>query len=609
MARQIEMGRVNWMDPVAQVITVDPHAYPEGLYVNAVDLWFRGKPNTTGMTAGYGLPVIVQIRPMINGAPSGSEALTSTWRYASEVNVSTGSRSNAPGTANAATTTNFEFDHPVYLASGESYAIVVESNSIDYDLWTAKIGSTQAGTGGKSGIPTVTVDSQSHLGAFYKSQNGSLWAGEANQNMMFRLHKCVFDTDTAGSALFKTANTMSQYQPPHTRVHNALDHTEWSGLAFLGDVSQNPYTFKLWNKDFVFHRFRVDTSTLEYPSGTLSFEYAGTAEGVATVPNPSTLDQLNGYVGMELNEDTVANTSLQILKDESGSFILRGRLSTLSADVSPMIDLERISLTMIRNLINNGELFANTWPTNYVLTDDHAGGNNVGGGFYISSPGTGYASDDAITITTEDGNIGVGAVGAAIVNGTGSIVGVTLTNSGNTYLHTPTIVVGGGGTGATVLYVGEDEPKGPGNFEARYMTKKVPLTLHAEAKDIKVFLTAAQPLGTTIWVYTKVRNKADTDKFEDKRWTLMKRMQSFSEELSTDESDFNEISFMGAGENDEEFPLAYDANSDGLAYLVAAGPSAERYTTFNEFAIKIVMQSNDARIVPVIKDMRAVAVE
>jgi hypothetical protein len=291
--------------------------------------------------------------------------------------------------------------------------------------------------------------------------------------------------------------------------------------------------------------------------------------------------------------------------------VLKGTISSDNEDISPMINLERISLTMIRNLINDGNLFANTWPTNFITTDDYSVGNNVGGGFYIENPGTGYdAALDVINIELFSGEIGVGATGTPIVNGTGSLVGVTLTNSGNTYLHSPnvSITTGSSGTGGVIKYHGEDEPVGPGNFLARYMTKKVVMMPSAEATDVKVYLTASQPRGTKVWVYVKVKNKSDREPFNKKIWQLLARDQSYSAEITSDESVFREISFSGAS-NDGTFPLSYQAQNDFVVNGVNEQPSAQEYNTFNEFAIKIVMQSADPRIVPVVRDLRAVAVE
>jgi hypothetical protein len=391
----------------------------------------------------------------------------------------------------------------------------------------------------------------------------------------------------------------------------------------LSGPTSNPYGFKVWDKNFTYHRFRVDTTQLDYPSGFTGFSYAAAQEGDSTALNIAAISLSTGFTPINLHRDVVPDTSLDLIKDKTGSFVLKGSISSDNEDISPMINLERMSLTMIKNLINDGELSANTWPANYITTDSYSSGNTLGGGFYIENAGEGYigwgpttaALADKIKITTEAGNIGVGATGYPVVNSMGSIVGVHLNNSGNTYLHAPTISItdpndtgDGRGTGAIIKYVGEDTPQGPGNFLARYMTKRIVMSPGAEAKDIKIYLTAAQMLGTIIWVYTKVRNKADIESFDQKNWVLAKRMQPFVDEISPSEDYYREIRFMGGGA-DDEFPLSYEAKLDGVAYDSANQPSGERFNTFNEFAIKIVMQSNDALVVPVVKDLRAIAVE
>jgi hypothetical protein len=85
-------------------------------------------------------------------------------------------------------------------------------------------------------------------------------------------------------------------------------------------------------------------------------------------------------------------------------------------------------------------------------------------------------------------------------------------------------------------------------------------------------------------------------------------MQSFADEVTPSDDYFREIQFMGGG-GDDEFPLSYEAKRDEIEYGETEQPSGERFNTFNEFAIKIVLQSDDPRIVPVVKDLRAIAVE
>ena len=622
--RQIEVGSICYMDPLAQSFLVDPHKYPEGIFIDSVDIWFAAKPNSSVVSgSNRGLPVTLQIRPTVGGVPHGGYVLGKTVKYPYEIDVSSGGLSDLPSTANTTTSTNFKFDYPVHLSGGNEYAVVLLSDSIEYEVWTAKVGSNEVGTGEETGIPAVPIDSQPHLGSLFKSQNGSTWQPEANQDMMFRLHKCKFDTGSVGTAIWKTSNAMSQYTPSYARVHNPLAHTVPASAYGLGTPSTSPYGYKLFDSinsedggaspnGYLYHRFRVDSSTIDFPSGFTNFSYAAATKADVGVPNPILLDPSTGYSSLQLHQDTVPSNTLKLLKNKTGSFVLKGTISSGNEDISPMINLERLSLTMIRNLINDGNLYANTWPTNFIATDPYAGGNNIGGGFYVESPGKDYVVADTVNIEMLSGTIGVGATGTPIINATGSLIGVTLSNVGNTYLHSPnvSITTTDGGTGGVIKYHGEDEPIGPGNFLARYMTKKVVMLPGAEATDIKVYLTASQPRGTKVWVYAKVKNMSDIEPFEKKRWQLMARNQEYSAEVTPSEDIFREIGFSGAG-IDDNFPLTYETKSDGVALGSGTGnqPSAQQYNSFNQFAIKIVMQSNDPRIVPVVSDLRAIAVE
>ena len=173
--------------------------------------------------------------------------------------------------------------------------------------------------------------------------------------------------------------------------------------------------------------------------------------------------------------------------------------------------------------------------------------------------------------------------------------------SGNTYVVSPNITFTGSGSGGSISYHGEDKPTGPGNYLARYMTRAISLAEGFDSTNILVYLTAAQPIGTKVHVYAKVRSKEDPEPITKKSWQLLARGQAETTEVSRDESDFKEVSFTGALSGDE-YPLAY---TDGIPET----DGGYRYTTFNEFAIKIVMQSNNPLRVPVVRDLRAIAVE
>ena len=91
--------------------------------------------------------------------------------------------------------TTFEFDCPVYLNDGTEYAFVLIANSVNYFLYTAKIGDTIVGS-------TNIVSTPPYLGNLFKSQNASTWVADPSQNLKFIINKAVFPvtvTDVHGN--------------------------------------------------------------------------------------------------------------------------------------------------------------------------------------------------------------------------------------------------------------------------------------------------------------------------------------------------------------------------------------------------------------------------
>ena len=83
-----------------------------------------------------------------------------------------------------------------------------------------------------------------------------------------------------------------------------------------------------------------------------------------------------------------------------------------------------------------------------------------------------------------------------------------------------------------------------GNAVAKYISKRIVLADGLDAEDVKVFLTAFKPTGTSVDVYAKILNFTDGAKFEDNDWTLLKQVTSaslFSDSLNED--DYREFEF------------------------------------------------------------------
>ena len=85
--------------------------------------------------------------------------------------------------------TKFKFDAPVYLLGNANYAFVVKCpTSIDYEIYTAKIGQKIIGTDTK-------VISQPNTGALFTSQNSGIWTEDQSQDITFILRRANFKSN------------------------------------------------------------------------------------------------------------------------------------------------------------------------------------------------------------------------------------------------------------------------------------------------------------------------------------------------------------------------------------------------------------------------------
>lgn len=182
---------IKWVDPLAQTFLVDVAKNPKGVWVHSVDLFFKNKPTSN-------IPVRVQIRPTVNGYPHSSMVIpfADVLINAEAVNLSqalASDGSDAPNINNSNTYTRFKFSTPVYLMPGE-YALVVMSNSNEYECYVAEMGETVVGS-------TARITQQPYAGVFFKSQNASTWSADQNTDLMFAVNTCVFTSDTPTTSI------------------------------------------------------------------------------------------------------------------------------------------------------------------------------------------------------------------------------------------------------------------------------------------------------------------------------------------------------------------------------------------------------------------------
>jgi hypothetical protein len=150
------------------------------------------------------------------------------------------------------------------------------------------------------------------------------------------------------------------------------------------------------------------------------------------------------------------------------------------------------------------------------------------------------------------------------------------------------------GSNAVVNIVGETSQHG-GNAAARYVTKKVVLADGFDSGDLNVYLSAYRPVNTDINVYYKILSRNDTQEFDDSSWQLMTKTNASDSSYSQNRNDVIDFSF------------APGTNGVDQGFVTYTSLNGQTYTSFSQFAIKIVLTTTDNTFVPYCTDLRVIA--
>lgn len=166
-----------WIDPLSQTFEVSETTYPNGYYMESVDLYLSEKDDN--------LPITIEICPVVNGIPFASVILP----FSTVIKYPSGITANA----STPTATNFKFATPVYLTPG-MYSLLVRANTSKYSLFAANIGD----------IDTITderITTTFPGGMLFRAQNSAEASGDPNIDLMFQINRCQFDSPPTTIAL------------------------------------------------------------------------------------------------------------------------------------------------------------------------------------------------------------------------------------------------------------------------------------------------------------------------------------------------------------------------------------------------------------------------
>lgn len=180
-----------WYDPLAQTFIVNEET---GIVPTSIDLYFATKDSA--------IPVEVQIREVVNGYPGTPDKIVPGLvkvLFPEEVNIS----------SNASVATTFTFNNLVRLEGGREYALVIVSDSNNYNVWHSRIGEVEIASANNKEIGKVIINKQPSMGVMFKAQNGSTWIPSPEDDIKFTIKRADFSTSGGTVRFFNSRDVVN----------------------------------------------------------------------------------------------------------------------------------------------------------------------------------------------------------------------------------------------------------------------------------------------------------------------------------------------------------------------------------------------------------------
>lgn len=585
-------------DPLAQTFNINNNNGSDGVYLTKVDLYFKQKDASLGVT--------VQIRQTENGYPA-PYVIGEKFVKNSSINVSN----------NGSTSTTVTFDTPMYLKSGSDYCVVVvpEQFSPEFLLWV-----------GETGVPdvanTALISNQNWgAGVMFLSSNDTAWTPFQGEDIKFKIYVANFSKTSATLVLenapyefLSLSNTSGTFTPSEEVAQKS--NTYLSGTFTCNTSSAvvnttSSQTSALSVGDYV---LIVAANTLVSKTGTVTVgstsitnvtgsgtdfvnEYDpgdyliinGNVREVVSIANSTqlTLDaplsvtvSANVHYGvtdrLQISRVNAVNTTSVTLKDtplypiDGGTTnygavqkVVRATIDVIG-DNSLILKDSNAANSVFKFEAGKSIVGEQSQATATIDTVDDKTVNFLESHMrYIAPPTTSVTQIYNIDTLTGSGANSVVMEGVSnsikyegeiksrsneISSGSKSLKVYANLNRANNF-NSVAPIVDTVPVSAVLLkniinndYT--DETTRYGNSQVRYISKNVVLADGLDAEDMKVYITAYKPTSSDILVYAKILSSDDNESFDNKDWTLLQQVTEanlYSDSL--DESDFIEYEY------------------------------------------------------------------
>lgn len=589
-------------DPLAQTFMVENR---NGAFLTGVDIFFS--------TKDANIPVTLEIREVVNGYPS--QIVLPFSRV-----TLTPNRVSVNAT-NGATATRFTFASPVYVSGFTEYAIVLLSDSNSYTVWVAQMGEKNVGTDNY-------ITSQPSLGVLFKSQNASTWTADQMQDLKFKVYRARFNTTSPGYVKminqqlnnvelefnpFKTtsgSNVVRVFQEGHgltvgasvtisevVGTQNGIPDTELNGSHVVTSATYNAYTIQVTSsasltgfcggtgvvatRNVMFDAIQPQVQFMTYV-GTSASARVKLTSGKSINGNEIPYVVSSSYTPVIMNDNNILTSPAVITSAENEpldgannpqkTLEMVVEIATEDEYLSPVIDAMRTSAILVNNLVDRASTADNKAGIDvYALVSANTTVEFVSPNRIASSNATVRDSFKSLVVGKT-----VTVSGAATGANNGNFVVSKVSPDGAWFEVTAsTISTEAAGASVTVntndFFVSEIASRGTSSA-SKYITKKIELANASTMLTIR--FAASVPPSAELEVWYKLQNEGSNE-------------------------DFNTINFVRANDS------AIVKSSSGEFRDITI--KEENLPAFQAVAIKLVMKSSSSASVPMVKDLRVIA--
>ena len=153
--------------------------------------------------------------------------------------------------------THFAFDHPVYLQNDTEYALAIETDSTDYELWVSRLGETDIAT-------STVITTQPSLGSVYRSQNTENWTEDNFEDIKFKMYRAEFDITRTAELVLTNEDLGYELLQKNPFQTSATANTNATSLLFRNNnnivrVNHRDHGFETLGDSYVFYRTALET--------------------------------------------------------------------------------------------------------------------------------------------------------------------------------------------------------------------------------------------------------------------------------------------------------------------------------------------------------------